>query len=709
MPLKQLLLDGNNEENPEDFLKKLKNSQINLPGKPSNEFFSQQINLPIQGQRPGLPQEIPLQAQGSYKSTYPATPYAPDYDPSADIANPNFVDVAVDEKRQKLLNSLKSKKSAAHNNGINPDLPKKFTPNQKKRQMEAEAANRPPTQLPKVPKSSKIRDENNSSLLPKPASFDDGVGSSFGLMGEREPYNLGLQVPEYTNNMSPILGGYDKPVSEYAPESLAADVGRSSPTVSEYLPNKPNMNTPPSLPADEGSGEDFRSKLYEYLKNKMNGQATYADRLKRMGAARDANATNQFGALLAGTSSKMGTLQGKRADVADFQPLIRSIYDRDMGSVQDEMALENEREDSLLKGASLSSKILKSTGPKPPKILPYYKPSTSESPGEILMYDEAGNLMPRQLPAGYEPNNPWSTLPTFIDAQGKPVVIQQNPVTGQTRQLPIPNNLRSLEQAKMEANNILKKIDLDIKVAGEQRRGELMREQVRYQQYLSQLRQKEFELRLKEQNERERTNRAREGIQKDKIESGTGKYGGNLTEAERKTGLQATVAIPALAQLEAMENGDKERGMKPYRPGARSIIGAGLGGTTSPVGNKILSDDDRLYDTASNNLVEMLLRSVTGAGAQKEEIKRIMAGYRIMAGDDERTIKYKQEARRSFVQGLIDASGRAGKGKSLPPQSSSRTIIDEKYSPSRNKTIIIYSDGTKQTLQGRRNDGQPKR
>jgi len=703
MPLKQLPLDGNYEEKPADFLEKLRNSHINLPGKPSNGPFPEEINLPIQGQRPGSPQEIPLQGQGAYKSTYPATPYDPGYDPGGDIGNPNFVDVVFEEKRKRLQDRLKTKKGGVENAGINPNLPKKFTPNEEKKLMEAETSKKPATTLPKVPKSSKIKDEGNFSSAPVVSAVDAPRESSFGLMGEREPYNLGLQVPEFTNNMSPILGAYDLPVEKFKP-----GVSTSSANVFEYLPNRSNTSNS-TLNATQGDGEDFRSKLYEYLKRKLNSQALDADRLDRMGNARDLNAVNQLGALLAGSASKMGTLQGKRSEVADFQPLIKSLYDRDMGQIRDQMALEAEREDSLLKGASLSSKLLKGTGPKPPKILPYYKPPTKDQSGEILMYDEAGNLMPRQLPPGYEPNNPWSTLPMFMDAKGNPVIIERNPVTGQTRQLPIPDNLRSLEQAKMEANNVLRKIDLDMKVAGEQRRGELMREQVRYQQYMAQLRQKELELKIMAQEEKQRSNKVNEGIKKDKIASGIGTSGGNLTESERKTGLQATVAIPALAQVEAMENGDQAQGIKPYRPGTRSIIGGGLGGTASPMGNKILSDDDRLYDTASNNLVEMLLRSVTGAGAQKEEIKRILAGYRIIAGDDERTIKYKQEARRSFVQGLIDASGRAGEGKSLPPQSSSRTIIDEKYSPSRNKTIIIYSDGTKETLQGRRNNGQPKR
>jgi hypothetical protein len=460
-----------------------------------------------------------------------------------------------------------------------------------------------------------------------------------------------------------------------------------------YIPNQQNMPASNVMPERQGDEGDFRSKLYEYLKRKLNSQSLDADRLNRMGDARDLNAVNQLGALLAGSASKMGTLQGKRSAVADFQPLIKSLYDRDMGQIRDEMALEAEREDSLLKGASLSSKLLKGTGPKPPKILPYYKPPTSEQPGEILMYDEAGNLMPRQLPPGYEPNNPWSTLPMFMDQQGRPVVMQQNPVTGQTRQLPIPDNLRSLEQAKMEANNVLKKIDLDMKVAGEQRRGELMREQVRYQQYMAQLRQRELELKIRAQEEKERTNKVNEGIKKDKISSATGAGGAKVTEAQGKAGAQANVAVKALTRLEAIEQTG-------YRPGVGSVMRGAVGVLAPDLQNYITPEVEQTYKNATKALVDQLLRFSSGAAIGEAELTRTLGTYAIVPGDKPETRKQKGELRRAYVQSIINAAGPAGSGMELPEQQGPRKVIKKFHDKINNRTKFIYEDNSEEVVNG---------
>ena len=56
----------------------------------------------------------------------------------------------------------------------------------------------------------------------------------------------------------------------------------------------------------------------------------------------------------------------------------------------------------------------------------------------------------------------------------------------------------------------------------------------------------------------------------------------------------------------------------------------------------------------------MLLRNVTGAAAQKDEIKRMMAGFKIQGGDDERTIKYKQTSRSNFVNGILESAKKGG-------------------------------------------------
>ena len=615
-----------------------------------------------------------------YKSTYPVTPYAPGVDPLNDLSNPDWANYAMEQKRRKLQEDLKRKGQA--NPALDESLPKKFVPAKEANSI----APKPAPVLPKKGKSSKIKDEGQiATSLP-----------SFVKTQPSEPVGFNLQTPETPEAiLPPVLGEYNKPVQDFAPESLEPQQSAIRNNVMGYIPNEPRpMNARP-LP-DQPQGEmDFRGKLYEYLKKKISGDPMDADRLARMGRARDYAAANQFGASLADSASKMGTLEGKRSEVGNFQPLIDSIYQRDMGKVGDELALEKQREESLLRGANLSSKLLKSTGPKPPKILPYYKPPTDEQPGEILMYDEEGNLMPRQLPPGYEPNNPWSTLPMFMDQQGRPVVMQQNPVTGQTRQLPIPDNLRSLEQAKMEANNVLKKIDLDMKVAGEQRRGELMREQVRYQQYMAQLRQRELELKIRAQEEKERTNKVNEGIKKDKISSGTGAGGAKVTEAQGKAGAQANVAVKALTRLEAIEQTG-------YRPGVGSVMRGAVGVLAPDLQNYITPEVEQTYKNATKALVDQLLRFSSGAAIGEAELTRTLGTYAIVPGDKPGTRKQKGELRRAYVQSIINAAGPAGSGMELPEQQGPRKVIKKFHDKVNNKTKFIYNYGEPEVVNGLR-------
>ena len=107
-------------------------------------------------------------------------------------------------------------------------------------------------------------------------------------------------------------------------------------------------------------------------------------------------------------------------------------------------------------------------------------------------------------------------------------------------------------------------------------------------------------------------------------------------------------------------------------------------------------------------MIEPILRSWTGAAAQKDEIKREWSKSKIVPGDDEKTIKIKQNARRVYAKGLVESSGRA-KGSIEGSQSSGgssgssgRVVAEKKYSPSRNKTKITYSDGSTETVEGRK-------
>ena len=87
---------------------------------------------------------------------------------------------------------------------------------------------------------------------------------------------------------------------------------------------------------DYDVNEDPRMRLYEMLRSRPKKDAVLEQRMfDQMNAARESKALNQLAALGAQTSSKMGTLGGKRSEVANFQPLIESIYERDIGPVAD--------------------------------------------------------------------------------------------------------------------------------------------------------------------------------------------------------------------------------------------------------------------------------------------------------------------------------------------------------------------------------------
>ena len=627
----------------------------------------------------------------AYKSTYPMTPYAPNYTAEQEamrrleeeqIANsiaapldPNFSQMnaplspEVLDERERLRQRLLEKKR--NNPALNEALPKKF--------ISKEDKDGPATTLPtqtKVPVQGS-RPGRDSKIK------DDGVGAA---------------------SVSPTVGAKPNPFYAQGPNEPSLNLPEA-PNVSAGVPNYLSpVGSSPSMPQQQGQqigvvprqqqdAEDPRAMLYARLLDRArNREMQDQDTLQRMGQARDMNALYQLAPILNQSASKMGTLQGKRSDVTDFQPFIKSLSDRDMGPMMDEMNLRDEQDKRLLRQAEIASKLAKTQkGPTAPKVLPYYRPATKDQPGEILMYDSAGNLIPQQLPPGYEPNNPWATLPIFQDASGRPVIMQQNPVTGQTRQLDLPNDLKLLTQIKNETAAQLKKIDQDIKVASEEQRNQLRREQARLSARMADIRDKELQLKIKAQAETERRNREREKIQKEKIGSGggSGKTGGTLTEGERKAGLQAGVALAALPDIEAME-------AKGYRPGVSNILAEKMG----RLGNYTLSSDDQIYATNMRALADQILRSSTGAAATFQEIYNTLQTYAVQPGDTDKNVKVKNRLRRAYIDQMIGAAGRAGAGKELPAKPSGR-VVKKQYSPSRNKTKLIYDDGREEIVDGR--------
>lgn len=638
----------------------------------------------------------------AYQSTYPITPYSPremdkqeelkrlqEEQAAKNIVPPYDADFSqvqaplspeVLDQREKLKQKLLEKRR--NNPAIDDSLPKKFV---SKGDKDGSATTLPtqtkvPVQGSRPGRDSKIKDDNMG-----PASVSPTLGAKpnpFYAQGPNEP---SLNLPE-----SPVVSG---DVPNYLPSMGSSPAMGSSPGMASQQSQQVGV-----VPRQQAETEDPRAMLYARLLDRArNRDMQDQESLKRMGEARDMSALYQLAPILNQASSKMGTLQGKRSDVADFQPFIKGLSERDMGPMMDEMNLRDEQDKRLMRQAEIASKLARGQkGAAAPKVLPYYRPATKDQPGEILMYDQAGNLIPQKLPPGYEPNNPWATLPAFQDPSGRPVIMQQNPVTGQTRQLDLPNDLKLLTQIKDETAAQLKKIDMDMKVASEEQRNQLRREQARLSARMGDIRDKELQLRIRAQEEIERRNR-----EKAKVEAGklavktTGKQGSPVktSEGERTAGLQAKVAVDALSEIEKLEG-------KGYVPGMRQVAAETVGKISSTAGNLIASPDDQAYEISSKALLDQLLRAASGANAPESEVRRMMATYSIRPGDSEQAKAVKRKARRTYVEGLIEKAGAAGVGKSLPAPQASK-IVKKQYSPSRNQTKIIYSDGREEIVDGR--------
>lgn len=614
----------------------------------------------------------------AYKSTYPVTPFSPRYmDEQEDMRRlqeeqkagltvsplaPDFAEMNAPlspdmlDQKDKLRQTLLDKRR--NNPSLNESLPKKF--------------------ISKGDKDGIARNLPNQTKVPV-------QGSRTGRDSKIKDDNMG------PSSVSPTVGATPNPFYSEPSASASPGIAASTPsTMNQVMPQNGQQ-----IGAVQRDEQDPRAMLYARLMDRARSRDMQdQDALKRMGEARDMNAAYQLAPIMAQASSKMGTLQGKRSDVVDYQPFIKGLSQRDMGPMTDEMNLRDEQDKRLLRQAEIASKLSRGQkGPSAPKVLPYYRPATKDQPGEILMYDQAGNLMPQRLPPGYEPNNPWSTLPMLQDASGRPVIMQQNPVTGQTRQLELPNDLKLLTQIKEETSAQLKKIDMDMKVASEAQRNELRREQARLSARLGEIREKEFGLREKSQREIERANREREKIQREKVggAAGTVKGGASLTEGERKAGLQAGVALAALPDIEAME-------AKGYRPGVANILAEKMG----RLGNYTLSNDDQIYSTNMRALADQILRSSTGAAATFQEIFNTLQTYAVQPGDTPANVKVKNRLRRAYIDQMIGAAGRAGSGKELPPQpvKKGKKVVEKYHDRKNNKTKYIYDDGTPEVVDG---------
>lgn len=632
----------------------------------------------------------------AYKSTFPVTPFSPRYmdeqeaikrlqeeQQANNIAAPFDADFSqmdaplspqVLDEREKLRQKLLEKKR--NNPALNEALPKKFISKEDK----DGPARTLPTQT-KVPVQGS-RPGRDSKIK------DDGMGAS---------------------SVSPTVGAKPNPFYAQGPNEPSLNLPEA-PNVSAGVPNYlPPVGSSSSMPQQQGQqigvvprqqqeAEDPRAMLYARLLDRArNREMQDQDTLQRMGQARDMNALYQLAPILNQSASKMGTLQGKRSDVTDFQPLIKALGDRDMGPMMDEMNLRDEQDKRLLRQAEIASKLAKSQkGPTAPKVLPYYRPATKDQPGEILMYDQAGNLIPQQLPPGYEPNNPWSTLPMFQDASGRPVIIQQNPVTGETRKLELPDNLQALDQIKQQTQSRLAQLKLDMQVASEAQKNEMRREAARLSARMGEIREKEYMLRVRAQEEAERRNREREQIAKDKIGANGGakrlspndlaKYGegrdmgGVISNFRQSFDKYRSVIGPIKGRL---------GGVNPYDVNVQKFQ-ADLKRAAQTIGKFMEGGVLRKEDEAK---YEKMLPSLTDVPE--------VANYKLDQVDQMVRDRHKANLEALRSQGY-DTSGleMAPAAKSSPK--TSKKVVDKFYDRKNNKTKFVYDDGTSEVVDGLR-------
>lgn len=637
-----------------------------------------------------------------YRSTYPVTPYAPGYLEQLELQGmdsmrgpPTDVDV---QRRADLKKKLLERQK--NNPALDPNLPKNFV--SKKDKEAADAQNTMPNQTMQAPRGGVGRTSKIKDVGMVPTKLPQAVKNPQGNI-----FNLNLNFPEPSAMASDFsdIPALETPTQNVSPTAPQMQDGPSYAQPISY--RQAPSETVSQGPQDTNEPIDYRAKLYEYLKAKAAGRGLQdQDMLQRMGDARDYRAANQLGALFANSASMMGTLQGKRSDVGNFQPLIESIYDRDMGKVQDEIKMRDMGEDQLLQEAALASKMQKATAPRPPKVLPYYRPATADSPGEILMYDDAGNLIPRALPPGYEPNTPWNQLPMMVGPQGQPVFVQSNPVTGQTRTLQLPNDVKTLDQMKTQTQSELKQVELQMRAASEAERNQLLREKARLATQLAEIQRKRLELTSRSQEETRRKNKEQERLGQARLE-------------EQKRANQAKEGISA-SKSSATPTGGKR-----LSPSDLSRLGEGRQMSTvigvaknslqkfsslmGPMEGRLRSRNE--YDAAAQKFQSDMKRTAQVVGKYLENgvlRKEDEAKYEKMLpsmSDLPEVAKYKIDQVDKLVLEKYQADLRAlqaqGYDISGLETSNKKTETARKYNKTTGKTHIFYDDGSQEVLNGR--------
>lgn len=426
-----------------------------------------------------------------------------------------------------------------------------------------------------------------------------------------------------------------------------------------------------SLPP-QGDKLDSRKMLYDYLAQRRESEPEFQEDYRDLSRqAETGRVLNTFASGLGEMASMAGTLGGKRADTGDLKALPNAIYGAQRREADESLALRrlaNQEQVSDIRllrdlergdlDALRTQKILADLNKEKqvPKTLPYFVPGDGKTPPKMVMMRSDGTVEYRDLPQGAISTAGGVSLGQPITVGNKTVYPRVNSKTGQVDYLDAPEGAKTEKQTQLESQEKYREAELEFKRLQSELTNANAAQKLEIDKRMYDLKKSMDDYNMSKGNRQEERKDKELEIKKSKAAASVPK----LTEFEKKSALQGSNARFALKAVEQLENGDPLKGIKPYRPGARSVMAQMAGGAGGVVGNRVLGDQDRLYETASNQLVEMLLRNVTGAAAQKDEIKRMLTGYKVQSGDDEKTIAFKQQSRANFVEGILKSAQKGG-------------------------------------------------
>lgn len=173
-----------------------------------------------------------------------------------------------------------------------------------------------------------------------------------------------------------------------------------------------------------------------------------------------------------------------------------------------------------------------------------------------------------------------------------------------------------------------------------------------------------------------------------------------LKEAQGKANKAYEVGLLAEKQyLQAISDPKK------YDP--TSVKDAAMGSLlNNPLTRGYVSDERKQAEAAADSWVDSFLRLDSGAAIGVNERGEFKSIYFPVAGDDPKTVANKAALRNAIKSAAKTSSGKfitISEAKTLAgiPTDTEKTIAKKQYSPSANKTKLIYSDGTEEVVDGK--------